>query len=69
MGDLARVAVGLNYAKLARELGGVSREKELLEAIRQVVADLIGIDPEILRYEDPRLIDLEDANDGFRAEV
>jgi hypothetical protein len=69
MGDLARAAVGLNYAKMAKELGGVSREKELREAIRQVVADLIDICPEILKDENPRLIDLTEANSGFRAEV
>lgn len=69
IGDLAKAAVGLNYGKLAQELGGVSREQELLDAIRHVVADLIDIRPEIFRSENPRLIDLEDANDGFRAEV
>lgn len=69
IGDLTKAAVGLNYAKLAKELGGVSREKEILEAIRNVVADLIDIGPEILRHENPRLIDLAVANDGFRGEV
>lgn len=69
MGELARVVVGLNYNRLSQEFGGISREKELLEAIRNVISDLTDIDPEILKCENPRLIDLAEANDGFRAEV
>jgi hypothetical protein len=69
MGELAKAVVGLNYGSLTQQLGGISREKDLHEAIRNAIADLIDIDPEILKRENPRLLDLAVANDGFRAEV
>ncbi len=69
MGELAKAVVGLNYGSLTQQLGGISSEKDLHEAIRNAIADLIDIDPEILKRENPRLLDLAVANDGFRAEV
>jgi hypothetical protein len=44
-------------------------DAEVLESIRYIVADLIDIDPHALVGENPRLIDLAIANDGFRAQV
>jgi hypothetical protein len=67
-GDLSKTAVGLNYGMLARELG-TSSESEMLDALRHVIADLIDVDPRALVGENPRLIDLALANDGFRAQV
>lgn len=68
LGDAARTVVGLNYGKLAQELGP-SREGELMEAFRYVVSDITDINPSGLIGENPRLIDLVLANDGLRAGV
>jgi hypothetical protein len=67
-GDLAKTVVALNYGTLVCEFGS-SREAEMLESVRYVIADLIDIDPHALIDENPRLIDLAIANDGFRAQV
>ena len=67
-GGLAKTVVALNYGTLLRELGS-SRDAELLESVRYILADLIGIDPHALKDENPRLIDVAIANDGFRAQV
>ena len=63
--DLAKVAVALNYGKLVQEFGP-SRGKELIEALGRLVADVTDIDPHALAEENPRLIDIVLANDGFR---
>lgn len=68
LGQLTKTVVGLNHGQLVREFGA-SRESETLEALRYVVGDLIDIDPNALVGEDPQLIDLALANDGFRAYV
>lgn len=68
VGELTRTVVGLNYGLLVREFG-VCRESETHQALRYVIGDLIDIDSNALVGEDPRLIDLALANDGFRAWV
>jgi len=68
VGSAARTVVGLNYGKLAQELGP-SRERELLEAFRYVVSDVTDIEPCALIRENPRLIDIVLANDGLRFQV
>ncbi len=68
VGSAARTVVGLNYGKLAQELGP-SRERELLEAFRYVVSDVTDIEPCALIGENPRLIDIVLANDGLRFQV
>jgi hypothetical protein len=68
LGRAARTVVGLNYGKLAQELGP-SRERELLEAFRYVISDVTDIEPCALLGENPRLIDLVLANDGLRVQV
>jgi hypothetical protein len=65
LGDLAKVAVGLNYSKLAQEFGP-SNDQQTAEALRRLVADLVDIDPKALIERDPRLIDIVLVNDGFR---
>jgi hypothetical protein len=65
LGDLAKVAVGLNYGRLVQEYGP-SNERQMAEALRCLVADLIDIDPHALIEQNPRLIDIVLANDGFR---
>jgi hypothetical protein len=68
VGSAARTVVGLNYSKLAQELGP-SRERELLEAFRYVASDVTDIEPCALIGENPRLIDIVLANDGLRFQV
>jgi|WetSurMetagenome_2_1015567.scaffolds.fasta_scaffold312807_1 hypothetical protein len=68
IGDAARTIGGLNYSKLAREFGP-SRERERREALHYVIADVTGIEPSALITENPRLIDLVLANDGFRTQL
>ena len=65
LGDLSSVAVGLNYGRLA-QVYGPSGERQMTDALRRLVADLIDIDPHALIGESPRLIDIVIANDGFR---
>ena len=65
LGDLAKVAVGLNYGRIALKYGP-SNEQQMANALRRLVADLIDIDPHALIDQDPRLIDIVLANDGFR---
>ncbi len=67
-GELTKTVVGLNHGQLVREFGA-SRESETCQALRYVIGDLIDIDPNVLLGEDPQLIDLALANDGFRAYV
>jgi hypothetical protein len=67
-GSLAKTVVGLNYGTLVQEFGP-AREAEMMEALRHVLGDLIDFAPEALCGENPRLIDLAEANDGFRAWV
>ncbi|MBY0503202.1 MAG: hypothetical protein K2X03_04805 [Bryobacteraceae bacterium] len=67
-GELTKTVVGLNHGLLVREFGAC-RESETYQALRYVIGDLIDIDPNVLVGEDPRLIDLVLANDGFRASV
>lgn len=66
MGDLARAAVALNYGELVTERGS-SREREISEALRWVIADATAIQPSAFMTEDPTLLDIVIANDGFRA--
>jgi hypothetical protein len=56
VGDLARTVVGLNHAGLVRQFGP-SAEREFRDALRYVVADVTGAEPESLR-EYTRLSDL-----------
>jgi hypothetical protein len=65
LGDLAKVAVGLNYSELAQAYGP-SNDQQTAEALRRLVADLVDIDPNVLIEQDPRLIDIVLVNDGFR---
>jgi len=65
LGDLAKVAVGLNYGRLVQKYGP-SNERQIAEGLRRLVADLTDIDPYALIGENPRLIDIVIANDGFR---
>jgi hypothetical protein len=65
LGDIAKVAVGLNYSKLAQEYGP-SNDQQTAEALRRLIADLVDIDPNALIEQDPRLIDIVLVNDGFR---
>ncbi len=67
-GDFAKTVVALNYGKLAREMGR-SRDAELLEAIRYLIADLVGVEPFALVGKNPTLIDIATVNDGFRMGV
>jgi hypothetical protein len=68
LGNTARIVVGLNYGRLAREFGP-SRDSELIAALRYVIADVTGISPHVLMAENPRLIDLVLANDGLRVQL
>ena len=43
-GDLTKLTVALNYGRLSRELNS-NRESEMLESVRYVIADAIGIEP------------------------
>jgi hypothetical protein len=67
-GDLAKTVAALNYGRLVQEFGS-SREREFVEALRFVIADVTDIDPLALVEENPRLIDLVLANDGLRPQV
>ena len=50
-------------------LVGVGEKDYYIHAGQPILADLIGIDPHALTNENPRLIDVAIANDGFRAQV
>jgi len=68
LGDFTKTVVGLNYGKLVQEFGP-SRDRELLEALRYVIADVTDIEPRALAAENPQLIDLVRENDGLRMQV
>ena len=68
LGAVAKAAGGPNDGKLVLEFGP-GRDRELVEALRYVVADVTDIDPHALIVENPRLIDLVLANDGLRTQA
>ena len=67
-GDMARAVAALNYGKLARESVPTS-DRELMEALRWVIAELTDLHPSLLRDENPRLIEIMEANEGLGARV
>jgi hypothetical protein len=68
MGNLAVAVAGLNYGKLAVELGCTS-DRELKAALYAVIADVIGPVREEILKSNPTLLDLVLVSEGLRGAV